>query len=799
MDLLYQVFSDELIYALGWTVVHSLWQGAIIALSLALIMPYLQRRSSRLRYEIALSALFVMLLCAICTFIIMLDQAEVVLANSFTLIINDIAMVEGSSSIWEQLIFQVSGYFETHLPLIVTCWMLGMLFFLLRMLGGYAYVQHLRFNHVQELDISWQKKMHQLKWRLQLHRPVKLMESALVKVPMVIGHLKPIILMPLGAVNRLSADEVEAVLAHELAHICRNDYLMNFFVSFVEVLFYYHPGVWWITASIRNERENCCDDMAIELCGNSLTYAKALVSLQDFNRTVPSFAMSFSGKKNHLLNRIKRILNQPQNHSNVMEKLMATGVMLLLLIFLGASSNVNTEPISEIDEEIPEIIFEELADYNHEGFEVWEFKRDNKQPVSFAVRLDSIPAKKRKQIYRKSEGGRSIEVVMEGDEIKSLKIDGEEIPESKLIENKDLVEEVLAEMRAIPTPPTPPVAPVPPVPPTPPAPSALPTPPTPPSPPVPPSPPAYFKWKGDAKLSTTTTKTVTTETDENGVTRIIISGDGDDEPMEIVIEEGDEVIMIDGNEIMSGDSIIIIEETDLPFWGSNNVKLYGDNLRFKAQGSVMADGFYFDNDNKYAIGRAQAEKELRESREAYAKARQNYTAERRALEESFRAQQAEQRQELREYQEQLREAQEEQRQAMREKVAEQRELMLEAERLHREEMRERQAEKRAQLELLRQEQRESHRIGIGGSGGNDILPYFRDEMIKDGLIEAGESYDLELTDTKMKVKGKKQSAKMHKKYLKLYEKASGKSFGKGKMKIQQSGTNTSTSISRYDD
>ena len=133
--------------------------------------------------------------------------------------------------------------------------------------------------------------------RIPLRRKVLLLESALVKVPMVIGYFKPMILMPLGAVNNLSAQEVEAILAHELAHVWRNDYLLNILFSFIEVLFYYHPAVWFISANIRSERENCADDLAIQLCGNSLTYAKALVSLQKLNPAVPAFAMPFFGLK----------------------------------------------------------------------------------------------------------------------------------------------------------------------------------------------------------------------------------------------------------------------------------------------------------------------------------------------------------------------------------------------------------------------------------------------------------------------------------------------------------------------
>ena len=146
-----------------------------------------------------------------------------------------------------------------------------------------------------------------------MKKTVRFVESGLAKTPMVIGYLKPIILFPLGTVNQLTQQEVEAVLAHELAHIYRNDYLLNIIQSFIEIIFYYHPAVWWISANIRTERENCCDDIAVKICGSSITYVKALVILDEIQPT-PNLAMLFSSdSKNQLLNRVKRILNQPQN------------------------------------------------------------------------------------------------------------------------------------------------------------------------------------------------------------------------------------------------------------------------------------------------------------------------------------------------------------------------------------------------------------------------------------------------------------------------------------------------------
>src|SRR5207249_2224703 len=118
--------------------------------------------------------------------------------------------------------------------------------------------------------------------RVQVPRPVRLLVSAIVQVPTVIGELRPIILMPIGALSGLPPDQVEGLLLHELAHIRRHDYLVNIFQSIVEALLFYHPGVWWISGHIRRERELCCDDLAVSVIGDVLTYARALAELESF-------------------------------------------------------------------------------------------------------------------------------------------------------------------------------------------------------------------------------------------------------------------------------------------------------------------------------------------------------------------------------------------------------------------------------------------------------------------------------------------------------------------------------------
>jgi beta-lactamase regulating signal transducer with metallopeptidase domain len=172
-------------------------------------------------------------------------------------------------------------YFNRHIYLIVTIWVLGVALFMLRLLSSISYVYYLKSKMNFPADEYWQELLDGLAAKVNVQKGIELVESALVRSPMVIGHLKPVILFPIGAINRLNPNEVEAILAHELAHVMRNDYVFNIIQSVIEALFYFHPAVWWISAQIRAERDNCCDDVALELCGNSMTYAKSLVSVQE--------------------------------------------------------------------------------------------------------------------------------------------------------------------------------------------------------------------------------------------------------------------------------------------------------------------------------------------------------------------------------------------------------------------------------------------------------------------------------------------------------------------------------------
>ena len=288
MNVLQQVFSEQFIYALGWTLVHSLWQGALIGLLVAGAMILLTRYTAKLRYFINNISLFVLAALAVVTFISAYYTYPADVSNAGQkkpvpgLIIGS-HNYQSSTVINEEtsvssipLLKSIANYCKTHIPLFVMIWMLGMLASLLRFMGGYALVRRYRTHRVKPVMGEWGIRFNHLAEKVKVKHKVRLLESALVKVPMAIGYLKPVILLPLGALNGVPAKQMEAILVHELAHIRRRDYLMNMIQSILEVIFFYHPVVWWLSRNIRIERENICDDIAITITGNTMEFARAL-------------------------------------------------------------------------------------------------------------------------------------------------------------------------------------------------------------------------------------------------------------------------------------------------------------------------------------------------------------------------------------------------------------------------------------------------------------------------------------------------------------------------------------------
>jgi len=342
MNFLNSVISENLINAIGWTIIHSLWQGAAAALGCAAVMFFLPKFGARTRHLVGVMTLMLVLVMSTITFVSIyqpgmagITAAE---ANGSHLLLTDAAKIQGDAT----LAGFFKNYFNRHLPLLVTVWMLGVLVLVLRLAGGYLYNQRLKLHRNQPLTDPWQNRLETFCRQTRIGKPISLVESALVKIPMTIGHFKPVILFPLGLVTGLPRDQVEALLAHELAHILRKDYLVNILQSFVDILFFYHPGVRWISSQVRAEREHCCDDIAVSISGNSLNVARALTNIQGYDLRTPYPAMAAANKglgSRGLLARIKRLVNPPVKGPGFAGGTIGAVILVVGLLVLMVSTN----------------------------------------------------------------------------------------------------------------------------------------------------------------------------------------------------------------------------------------------------------------------------------------------------------------------------------------------------------------------------------------------------------------------------------------------------------------------------
>jgi GWxTD domain-containing protein len=285
--------------AVGWTLLHSLWEGAVISLVLAVALWAL--RSSRARYAAAIVAMLAMLGGFGLTLARLSPDGARGLSTSGAppFLVWDVRSGVDAFAASQSTLAAV-------VPWLAPFWIAGVGIFYLRHLAGWISVCRLRRRGVCCAPEPWRKELARLSARLRVARPVLLLESCLVDVPMVLGHLRPIILMPVGLLAGLPAGQVEAILLHELAHIRRHDYLVNLLQRLVEGLMFYHPAVWWISRVIRTERENCCDDAVVAASGDAQEYAAALAALEQnrWSRREPAVAATGGS----LVKRIRRLL-----------------------------------------------------------------------------------------------------------------------------------------------------------------------------------------------------------------------------------------------------------------------------------------------------------------------------------------------------------------------------------------------------------------------------------------------------------------------------------------------------------
>jgi len=333
---------------IGWTLLHSLWQIAAVAAFYAVASLLLRHSTASARYRLGCAALTAMAILPLATFVHLAEQAHVVGPSHVSSLDELSPLADGTAEgfrVPERMPTAVpaagpdampdgmsvpvasqtnadepaaalapaiasvvwNGWKERARPVLrwlAGAWLAGVALFALRLLIGLAKVRRLRSRGLSPLPAELSVLAGELMARLGVLRAVEFVESSFVQVPTLIGYLRPMVLLPASALTGLSTQELELILAHELAHIRRHDYLVNLLQTLVETILFYHPGMWWVSADVRKERENCCDDIAVALCGNRGLYVRALLALEQ-QRSVASPALAASGGS--LVERVRRL------------------------------------------------------------------------------------------------------------------------------------------------------------------------------------------------------------------------------------------------------------------------------------------------------------------------------------------------------------------------------------------------------------------------------------------------------------------------------------------------------------
>lgn len=330
--LLEAAASHPLAQSIGWALAHSVWQGALVALAFAAANRLLRESSAQARYAAGCAALALMVALPLTT-VLVADASATAAARIEPVASSDATKgaetPSAPPSVGERLMTSVffegvatdegaaaplaewaGARFESMLPWLALAWAACVALLAGRLAGGWARASRMgrARAHAHAAVREWEHTLALLARRMGVGRAVRLCRSALVEVPTVVGWLRPVILVPACALAGLTPAQVEAVLAHELAHIRRHDYLVNLLQTFVETILFFHPAAWWISGRVRAEREHACDDLAVEATGDVLLYARALAALEESRQGLRVTQLALAANGGSLVKRIHRLI-----------------------------------------------------------------------------------------------------------------------------------------------------------------------------------------------------------------------------------------------------------------------------------------------------------------------------------------------------------------------------------------------------------------------------------------------------------------------------------------------------------
>lgn len=297
--------QSHFLQSLGWATLNSFWQMALLW-CLFIGASYIFKISSHKKYQISVLAIVTGFVWFVVTFLYYFQSNPVSTISFFE------QGIPASNSILNVLLLSAS---VAYLSLLI--------FPSYKLYKNWQFVRYIRKESMKKADLNYRLFVQKIAAQLGINKKVLVYLSDLVKSPMTIGYLKPIILLPVAALNHLSTQQVEAILLHELSHIRRYDYLVNLIISVINTILYFNPFVKQFMQSIEQERENCCDQLVLQFGYDKVSYASALLSLEKMNSRQQVLAIGATGKK-YLLSRIEKIVGMEKkktfnrNHFAVM-------------------------------------------------------------------------------------------------------------------------------------------------------------------------------------------------------------------------------------------------------------------------------------------------------------------------------------------------------------------------------------------------------------------------------------------------------------------------------------------------
>jgi uncharacterized protein (TIGR03435 family) len=352
MRILLLLSTQPLVDGLGWALVHFLWQGALIACLYTIARTlFVRPESAVIRYALSCAAFAAMIVAPVVTLIANCPPRPAPAMTTIPGIFaaRPVAGPQSGSIPFESLPTTApAAQGSDAMTWLVVIWLTCSFVLSIRLIGGCIVAARIRSLRVSAPPREWRDALDSLMTRTRLSFPVRLLVSGFVQAPAVVGWVKPAILLPAAAIAGIAPEHIQALLAHELAHIRRHDYLVKVLQRVAETLLFYHPAVWWLSRQMDTEREACCDDIAVALTGDTLTYVSALASLE--SQRPEHLAPLLAANGDSLRRRISRLVSHSPApaYSLSVAGLLTAGVLMGLAVCGLMAQSMDARPAFEV-------------------------------------------------------------------------------------------------------------------------------------------------------------------------------------------------------------------------------------------------------------------------------------------------------------------------------------------------------------------------------------------------------------------------------------------------------------------